>query len=199
MEHVNEQDGKYLNRETILKEAIYKCYKELYKRAQPSIDYDTLLKEAKTKEDVKFPLYRRFYLSEQNYRYIVKMYMEAYRIDNEWLSNIELLKSYLRDGGTKDIFIKGDKEKPGYKSYAKTPKVKDVIGEENTDKVFELIDNCKDYYRFDNDSAKFSFNVMNCSPTSNKQEVIDYWKSKGVNIKIEDYDIEDIYFPEYED
>ena len=37
---------------------------------------------------------------------------------------------------------------------------------------------------------------MNSSPTSNKQQVIDYWKKEGKDIIIKDYDIEKVYFYE---
>ena len=37
---------------------------------------------------------------------------------------------------------------------------------------------------------------MNSSPTSNKQTVIDYWKSQGKDIEIKDFDIENVYFKE---
>jgi hypothetical protein len=47
------------------------------------------------------------------------------------------------------------------------------------------ITNCKEFYRFDREEADFSCSVaLGASPTSNKETVIEYWKSQGKDIEI---------------
>ena len=38
----------YLSRNEIISEAIYKCYKEMYKMAQPSVDFDQIIEDIKS-------------------------------------------------------------------------------------------------------------------------------------------------------
>ena len=64
------------------------------------------------------------------------------------------------------------------------------------DIVLDLISKCKNFYIRNGDENTFRINVMNSSPTSNKQTVIDYWKSQGKDIEIKDFDIENVYFKE---
>lgn len=62
----------YLSRNEIISEAIYKCYKEMYKMAQPSVDFDQIIediKSGKIKSDE--PVYEHYYLSSDNYISII--------------------------------------------------------------------------------------------------------------------------------
>lgn len=46
----------------------------------------------------------------------------------------------------------------------------------------------------DKDVSSVSMSLYNFSPNSNKQAVIDYWKSQNNPIEIKDIDIEKIYY-----
>lgn len=187
----------YLSRNEIISEAIYKCYKEMYKMAQPSVDFDQIIediKSGKIKSDE--PVYEHYYLSSDNYTYIINMYLNAYGLVSEWDDDINAVINYLKDGGLYDVYVKGTDDKPGYKDYEHTPKISDVIGKDNADIVLDLISKCKNFYIRNGDENTFRINVMNSSPTSNKQTVIDYWKSQGKDIEIKDFDIENVYFKE---
>jgi hypothetical protein len=78
----------------------------------------------------------------------------------------------------------------------KTPSLEWVIGKENAQKVFDLIKDIKDFYKFDKDEAQFDFNVyLGCSPTSNAETVKEYWKSQGIDIEIDTTELsEDQYW-----
>jgi hypothetical protein len=183
-----------INRRKMIEEAILKCYKELYKMAQPSADLDELIRLAKEgKEDSKMPFYRQHYLSQENYVYICDMFMDAYNIKCPWEDHCDTVISYLENGGKKDKYIKPDNA-PGYRGYEDTPKLSDVIGEENAKKAIDLIKECRGFYRLNSEENSFRFTVMDASPTTNKQEVIDYWKSQGKDVKIKDIDVDKIYY-----
>lgn len=193
-----------LDRDSIMQKAINECYEEMYHRAQPSADYKELIEKVKSGElqdSYEDPIYNRHYLSQEEFQYIRDKYKDAYGFKSHWNSDIELLESYLLNGGSKDKFIPTTMDdtgyiKPGYRSYETVqPLVKqlrDIIQDDSKTKtvietVFEMIKNCKNFYRFDREEQQFEISVtLGCSPTSNKQTVIDYWKSKGDNITIKD-------------
>lgn len=201
-----------IDRKNILDEAIHNCYKEMYAKAQPSVDYDQLIKdnkEGKINEKKDGPIYNRYYLSQEEYIYIIDKYLEAYRINNEWESNINVLENYLKEGGNKDKYIKEYTDKngnyhSGWKSYEKVPPLKDQIsdiirefdcsevaqevGKEIYNKVMETIENCKEFYKFDREESQFRMTMaLGHSPTSNKDIVIKWWKEhKNKDIEIEE-------------
>ena len=44
---------------------------------------------------------------------------------------------------------------------------------------------CKEFYHFDREETDFNYSVaLGASPTSNKETVIEYWKSQGKDIEI---------------
>lgn len=160
-----------INRESILKEAINRCLNEMYKMSQPSI------KLSKINNDPK--AYEHHYLSEENFQYIQDMYLKAYCIENPWKEHCDKIKEYLINGGYKC--------EPSHK-WIKIEGLK--IDDDSMSKVLMQLKNCKDSYSFDNDSIQFYFAIANYSPTSNKKLVIDYWKSKGIDINIKEIKLE---------
>jgi len=189
-----------LNRSEIMDKAIIDCYRELYKRAQPSADYDELsqgVKDGTVIDTDANPIYKRYYLSQEDFKYIVNKYLEAYRFKNEWLSNMDIVIKYLEKGGLKDIYVK-DKNGTGHREAEKTKPIKELIGEDNANIVLELLKNCKDFYRFDREESQFSASVyLGGTPTSNKEDVIEYWKSQGKDITIVDRVGEQLWYEDY--
>lgn len=201
-------------REDIIKEAIHECFKEMYAKSQPSIDYDELLEKFRNGEITEgkgeTPIHDRYYLSMDEFTYIRDKYLNMYRMNNLWKSNVNFLRDNLTDGSHKDVYIpertdeNGDRH-PGYRSSEYVPNLKDQfrnilndkfklgdtlrepIAEELYNAVIETIDNCRDFYRFDREEEQFGYAVaLGASPCSNKNTVIDYWKSQGVDLVIED-------------
>jgi hypothetical protein len=145
----------------------------------------------------------------EEFNYIKEKYIEAYRLKHQWNPNIELLESYLKEGGTKDKYIPEHTDEegfthPGYRGYEKVLPLRDQIvsylrecGVDES-KVIEMADgingltlstinDCKEFYCFDREEYEFCVSVsLGASPTSNKKKVIEYWKSKGIEVKIED-------------
>lgn len=204
-----------LDRDTVIKRAIDECYAELYMNAQPKVDFKQLVEDAKAGkiDESETPVYNRYYLSHDEFKYITDKYIDAFGLRESWTSNIDLLKEYLEKGGSKDKYIKEYTDEhgnyhPGYRSYEDVPPIKESIKDiiahsENheyfsaeqidnlantiTKKVLDNIDICQNFYRFDHEGSTFMYNIaLGPSPTSNKQTVIDYWKKQGVNIKITD-------------
>lgn len=198
-----------LVRRTIIEKAYHDCMKEMYARAQPSCDYDQLLKDAeegKIGKDER--IYERYYLSQEEFLYIRDKYIKAYGLEKTWEPNIEVLEQYLKNGGTKNKWIPDRVDEdgfrhPGYKGYEKVLPIQEQIdniikehfGEiesaELTNKltkmIFNNITDCKEFYRFDREESDFSYAIaLGASPTSNPKTVIEYWKSKGVDVKIEE-------------
>lgn len=198
-----------INRDKILDEAFERCMEEMYLKAQPSVSYKKLVEGVKNGiiiDSIKTPLYNRYYLSHEEFKYILDKYIKAYRIQEEWHSNIELLEKYLTEGGTKDKYIESHTDEygyhPGYRGYETVHPIKKQITEflmhningeyvELGDKITEIVmDNircCKEFYRFDREYSSFSASIaLGASPTSNPESVKEYWKSQGVDIEIEE-------------
>ena len=185
-----------LNRDTVISKAIDECLTEMYDKAQPSANYHDYVEKAKRGEITKNELiYERHYLNETQFNYIANKYKEAYRCINEWKSNIDFLVKCLKEGGYKDVWIK-DEDGMGHRSGEKTPTLNEIVGEDKAIEVFKLIEDLKNFYRFDREEEVFSFNVyLGCSPTSNAEKVKDYWKSQGIDIQIDETELsEDDYW-----
>ena len=198
-----------LDRKDIFRKAFHDCMKEMYAKAQPSVDYDQLIedyKSGKIGKDERICEY--YYLSWDEFLYIRDKYAEAYGMTKTWIPNIEVLEQYLNEGGAKDKYIPEQVDEngfkhPGYRGYEKVAPLKDQIynclfeyteaddAKNITDKIFNIvmdnISNCKDFYRFDRERDDFDCNVaLGASPTSNPKSVIEYWKSQGKDIVIEE-------------
>ena len=201
-----------LTRETVLYQAVEDCYREMFAKAQPAADYDNLLAEyraGKIDEKKDGPVYDRHYLSYQEYVYIIKKYIDAYKIESDWNDYINILKEYLIKGGSKDKYIKEHTDEngdyhPGYRGYENVAPLKDHIleimnefdssevakevGEKIYDKTIELINTCQDFYRFNMDECKFRNTLaFGATPTSNAETVKKWWKEHyNVDIEIEE-------------
>lgn len=198
-----------LNREDIFRKAFHDCMKEMYAKSQPSADYDQLLEDYKSGKIGKDErVYERYYLSWEEFLYIRDKYAEAYGMTKTWIPNIEVLEQYLTEGGTKDKYIHEQIDEngfkhSGYRGYEKVAPLKiqihkimkafdmsdcaQNVADEIYEKVMENIKNCKDFYRFDRERDDFDCNVaLGASPTSNPKSVIEYWKSQGKDIVIEE-------------
>lgn len=197
-----------LDRDQVIRKAYTECMAEMYAKAQPSADYYQLLEDAKNGkigEDEK--VYERHYLSYEEFIYIRDKYIKAYGLQATWKPNIEVLEDYLINGGTKDKYIESRTDEnghyhPGYRGYEKVAPIAEQIkrileseiGEDNvtnkicnkiTETVLNTITNCKEFYRFDREESDFNYSVaLGASPTSNKETVIEYWKSQGKDIEI---------------
>ena len=200
-----------LDREEVLCKAYEDCIREMFAKAQPSADWDNIIEEykaGKIDERKDGPIYDRHYLSSAEFKYIMDKYMKAYRIESEWKEDVEVIEEYLNKGGHKDKYIEDWEDEhghhPGYRSYEEVPPLKEhidnilssYIGEKNckqvrdeiTNKVMELIHECKNYYSFNIDEQKFRNTVcMRCSPNGNIETVKKWWKDHyDVDIEIEE-------------
>ena len=185
-----------IHRSDVLKEAVDRCLNELYKWSQPSINLSELIKSG-FKDSNESPLYRRHYLSQENFKYIKDNYIYAYALSDNWEYHFDTLINYLYKGGTKDKYI-NDGIHPGYRSYEKVPSIYAYLDKEDADIVLSLVAECKDFYYYDQDLNNFNYTVtLGCSPTCNKEEVEKYWQENGrPNYKIKDFSAENIIYGE---
>ena len=198
-----------MNRTEIIEKAINECLAEMYSKAQPPFDYMQMLEDYENGceglNEKYRDFYMRHYLSQEEYHEIQEKYIDLYRIHNEWKENADLMIDYLKKGGTKDKYIPERVDEdgfkhPGYRGYEKVDPLKDYITEiltpffsdcndlvdTITNKVFELMDNCKDFYCPNREEISFTFSVVNYSPNSNKETVLKYWEDQGNPIEIYD-------------
>jgi len=176
-----------LDKDTIMREAIDRCLSEMFEKAQPRANWHEYLEMAKRGEISKDEnIYERHYLSDTEFNYIANKYKKAYGFKRHWKDDCDWILHNLKEGGYRDAWIK-DEDGDKHRESEKTKPLNELIGDESAEKVYQLIEDFKDFYRFDREESVFDFNVyLGCSPTSNVQTVIDYWKSVGVDIEIDE-------------
>lgn len=181
----------------ILNEAIDSCLKEMYRCSQPSADYGKLKEYVKEhpEEEKEFPTFKRYYLSNEQFNYIFNKYIEAYHLIPEWKNNIELIKDDFKTGSRKEKYKK-DSYGEMVSEYVTTPPLRERIGNENTKKVLEMLDEISNFYKRDMDARYFSSAIrLGHSPTSNLKYVKEYWKDKGLEIEFEERHCdEDVFY-----
>lgn len=203
-----------LTRRDIIKRAYTECLSEMYAKAQPSADYNQLIqdvKDKKIKDSAHEPVYQRYYLSYEEFHYILDKYINAYGMNEQWSTNMDTIYDYFNGNGIKDVWIPEEIDDNGYRhggyrSSEHLPHIKkqfinliqketnkltkkkiEKISEKLSDIVLENIYNCKNFYCFDREESDFSASIaLGCSPTSSKEQVIKYWKQQGIDITIED-------------
>lgn len=190
-----------VTRNNIIGEAVIKCLDKMYRMSQPSITWEELNELAgKDKEaGVEKTYWDKHYLPKELYDDIYNEYKEAYRAVNEWKDYVEVVEEYLTEGGLKDKWIEVEGER-GYRGYEKVAPLKEqldiILNEYNLydenmlnklyDTVMNNIKTCKEFYRFDRDEEKFSFNVSMFAPSTNFEQVKKYHEENNTGIVIKD-------------
>lgn len=178
-----------MNRSEILERAVNECLEEMYNRAQPSVSFNKIVEDCKNGVYNKNEaVYERYYLSAEEYKEILENYIEAYKIHDDFQENCDIVYKYLAEGGLKDSWVPGKVDEngfkhSGYRSYENTPKITDIMAEDDAKKCLDLINECKKFYCFNREENNFHWTIMNYSPSSNKESVREYWKTNGVDIK----------------
>ena len=123
--------------------------------------------------------------------YIRQKYIEAYNFKEQFKEDCDVIIRDLKEGCNKDKYIpeytdKNGNYHPGTRGYEKVPSLDKQIGKDNAKKVIDLIEQRRDYYRFDRLESNFMASLaLNDSPSTNPETVINYWKSMGVDITID--------------
>ena len=188
-----------LTREDILNEAIHRCLVDMYRWAQPSIDLDKLIASG-FKDSEENPLYRRHYLSQENFCYLRDSFKTAYGIVDDWDNTFEILINYLVEGGIEDDYKSATKDRPAYRDYKKVPALNTLISQEATDKCIERIKKCQKFYCGHSREVN-SFDITMAlgvgSPNSCAKRVEEYWHNNGKpEFKIKEFKIEDVLYDE---
>lgn len=186
----------------VIEKAVIDCLDEMYRRSQPSITWEEIQKQAKENPDRQ--IWREHYLPQWLYKNIQDKYVRMYRLQEEWISSVELVERYLLEGGTKDKYIEAHTDEHGnyhpgcrgyedikpikvqigdfFKSHNICPEEREVIVSEIVKMVMESITDCKNFYNHDRDYIQFSFNVSNYSPNSNIEAVREFYKDTDIVI-----------------
>lgn len=176
-----------MNRSDLLSKAINECLQEMYSKAQPPMDFNELNRKCEAKEEYDKDYWSHHYLPQNEYEDILESYMDTYNIKCQWKDHSQIMINYLMEGGTKDKWIEGHTGEdgfkyPGHRGYENTPKISDLIGVDNAEKVRELMETCKNFYRFDREENQFRFTISNYAPSICKERVMEYWEKDGTPI-----------------
>lgn len=208
-----------INRRDILSKAIYECLVECYRWAQPSINIDELIKNKQIQETADDKVIDRYYLSQENFKFIQERFADAYRIKSNWEDHIDLLVTYITSKDSKkDVYIPRDGDSPGYRGYEPIVPLDGVIlnylkeyfilkdnnqsditekdAKVLQDKILDLISTCKNFFNVDRNYNAFIMNTaLGWSPTCNKEKVEEYWHTHGrPDFTIKDFKVEEVLY-----
>lgn len=174
----------FITRRKVIEQACHDLLKELYMRAQPAVNIDTYIdcyKRGILDKD-KDNCYEWHYLPSEIEQQVVNDYLEAYNADDQFRKYLKELIDLFKEGGFRtayrDIFNTGEK----IRSSEPTEKLNELIGEENSEKVYKLINDFLGFYRTNSDENLIR-GVIFQGPTSNPDTVIKKW---GDKVKIDD-------------
>lgn len=166
----------FITRRDVIEKACKDLLRELYFRAQPSVDIDVYIEKFKNGEldPEKDRIYEWHYLPAAVESQVVDDYLEAYNANDQMKKWSEWLIELFKNGGHrtvyKDIFNNGDRVRTG----EETEKLSELIGEENAEIVYKLMEDFMGFYRTNMDEHSIRSVVMQ-GPTSNPKTVIEKW------------------------
>lgn len=167
----------------VMWQAIEDTLEEMYQNAYPPVSWKQRMQDAKEGKDVDKDLISHHYLPQSLYEEILQMAEHNYSYEKFFDDYTEHFSDFLLKGGHAHDIDKGGRD--DYKDYSS---LKEDIGEEAFAILEKRIKVYKRTFKFDWQRWKFNFTVMNYSPNSNRQAVIDYWKSQNVELNIPDDD-----------
>lgn len=163
----------------VMWQAVEDTLEEMYQHSFPSVSWKQRVQDKKDGKDVDMDLIYHHYLPYELCKSILEMAKTNYSYEPFFKDYTEHLTQYLLEGGYgKDL------DNPGKDNNKQHPSIKEEIGEEAFEILKKRLKAYSDFYRFDYRRHKFDFTVINYSPNSNRQSVIDYWKSQGIELEI---------------
>ena len=165
----------------VMRQAIEDTLEEMYQYSYPKVSWKQRSQELKDGKDVDKDLIHHHYIPQRLYEEILEMAKSNYSYEPFFQDYTEHFADFVLKGGHAKDIDKGGKD--DYKDYQS---IKEEIGEEAFAILEKRIEAYKRTYRFDRKRWSFAFTVMNYSPCTNKQVVLDYWKSQGVDLQIPD-------------
>lgn len=194
---------KVETRTDVVLRAIEECLDEMYMKSQPSVSWKEVNQHIVDNiygENVKDG-YNFHYLSEAEFYEIKEKYLTIYNLKPHWHDHCNIIKEYLMNGGPTNEKINGFYQSvPSINEQLKDILATDPNVKETLETVFDMLQKCEDFYKFDIDERTFLSNISNYAPSSNKETVIDNWKKLGQDIeiknKVEDPYSGELVFPE---
>lgn len=130
-----------------------------------------------------------YYIPENVMDEILDNRRDAYNIRMYWEDCLgSLIKMLFEEPGTKAVCNPTEwSNGKNVKHYETIPMLKDVIGEDSSDKVKEILETYKKSYKWGlTDCNRFNFAMLN-APSNNRERVISAWKDVfGVDVEIPD-------------
>lgn len=174
----------YISRSDIIEEACHRMLKEMYMRAQPPVDIDDYIAKYKdgTFDKEKDRCYEWHYLPGQVETQIVEDYLKAYNANDQMQEQFKWLLDLFKNGGHRTVYkdVFGDGKET--RSSEITEKLPELIGEENAEKVYNLINDFLGFYRRNGDECSIRWTIMQ-APTTNPKTVKEHW---GQNFEVDD-------------
>lgn len=186
----------FKDRNELITDAVNGCLELMYKYSVPSMSFKDFLNEVKEGKEYDKMYFAHHYLPKKLQDDIIERVRYIYGLGNFFKEYTNVIKEDLINGGLVDIYV-DDENGISHRDSKQNGPLKDIIGEENANKVEELIDNYISFYRIDNTFTRdFDYSVFNYAPSNFKDKTEEYWKEKGLNYSFDDKEICDRYYKE---
>ena len=184
MDEIFKENGKQyivrpaISRDEVISEAVDKCLDLMFRASYPSITFEEYKEQHKkltNEERRSAQLYNSHYLPWKIYDAIKNDFVEAYELESQLPTIIDILKGYFKEPIV-DKWIEGkDENDPGHRGYAHP----EPMSEETYKEAEKFLDMANDFYNWNRDLTTFYFNVSNYSPCSNRETVEKWWHEHG--------------------
>lgn len=167
------------DRDEVLRDDILEVLEEMYTNSYPSISIKQVLQDAKEGKEIDKNLFEHYYLPRDLFESILEQAEYVFGYESYFKNYTKHFADHILNGGhMRDIDNWG---KDNYKDYKS---IEEEIGKEAYEVLKNRIDAYLDTFRFDWCRNRFSFNISDHAPTCNREAVINYWKSQGVDLYI---------------
>lgn len=162
-------------RREVLEQAYNECLFEMYRRAQPSVNLQEYIDKIESGELSKDSrIYEWHYLPNEVMKQIFDDCVHAYSAEDHFRKTLEFLLEDFKEGGYrtvfKDVFNTGEQTRTA----EKTETLPELIGEENAEKVYALINDFLGFYHTNTEYFMLVGLIMQ-APTSNREVVEKKW------------------------
>lgn len=175
-------------RNAVLKGIVSETLRRMYAEAEPPVDYDELIELKKcgyVTDSQNDKVFNRHYLEKGRQRDIFDEVCYEYGMDERVKNTLGMLVDGFKEGlylkmtteETKELEVPSEVLELTH-GYGRLRPLKDMIGDENAEKVISLVERFKSSHGTDRDKdSVMSAVFLGPSPSSNKETVEEYYKS----------------------
>lgn len=193
------KENAKISRNEMISRAIHECLCEMYRNAQPPLDFNKYYEEhCDSSEQNEDNFFDRHYLSEAEHQYIIEKYIDAYRMNSDFYDDCDAIMKWFKNATVRKYIKENEDDDYGTRRYEDLPDLESIIGSNAYSEVIKYIECAKNFYRWSEGADKLRWAIFCYGPSSNPEAVKKYWKEQGKDIEIIERDPNYFYERYYE-